>query len=77
MPHVKGRWNFEGKWKGVKKMGDVNPSPAKKQKVYESPKKGNVKGGIPSCNMCGQNHWGNVISRVGSVRTVGRGGMES
>ncbi|KAJ0956101.1 putative transcription factor interactor and regulator CCHC(Zn) family [Helianthus annuus] len=37
---------------------DVNPSPTKKARTGESGKKADVKGGSPSCKVCGKGHKG-------------------
>ncbi|XP_022003659.1 uncharacterized protein LOC110901118 [Helianthus annuus] len=44
--------------RGERRALDENPSPAKKPKVAESSKKGNAKGGSPSCKTCGRTHKG-------------------
>ncbi|XP_022026084.1 uncharacterized protein LOC110926666 [Helianthus annuus] len=44
--------------RGERRAVDVNPSPAKKALTTESVKKTNVKGGSPSCKVCGKGHKG-------------------
>ncbi|XP_021991459.1 uncharacterized protein LOC110888232 [Helianthus annuus] len=44
--------------RGERRALDENPSPTKKSKVAESSKKGNAKGGSPSCKICGRAHKG-------------------
>ncbi|KAJ0490975.1 putative retrotransposon gag domain-containing protein [Helianthus annuus] len=44
--------------RGERRVFDVNPSPAKKSKPNEAPKKGVAKGGLPQCKICGKTHKG-------------------
>ncbi|KAF5823288.1 putative nucleotidyltransferase, Ribonuclease H [Helianthus annuus] len=44
--------------RGERSAHDVNPSPTKKARTGESGKKVDVKGGSPSCKVCGKGHKG-------------------
>ncbi|XP_022014774.1 uncharacterized protein LOC110914282 [Helianthus annuus] len=44
--------------RGERRAQDVNPSPTKKARTGESGKKAVVKGGSPSCKVCGKGHKG-------------------
>ncbi|KAK1406134.1 hypothetical protein QVD17_41421 [Tagetes erecta] len=44
--------------RGERKTVDLNPSPTKKLKFTESPKKGNGKGALQGCKICGKLHKG-------------------
>ncbi|XP_022024648.1 uncharacterized protein LOC110924984 [Helianthus annuus] len=44
--------------RGERRAHDVNPSPTKKARTGESGKKMDVKGGSPSCKVCGKGHKG-------------------
>ncbi|XP_021971741.1 uncharacterized protein LOC110866904 [Helianthus annuus] len=44
--------------RGERRAHDVNPSPTKKARTGESGKKMDIKGGSPSCKVCGKGHKG-------------------
>ncbi|XP_021979741.1 uncharacterized protein LOC110875855 [Helianthus annuus] len=44
--------------RGERRAQDVNPSPTKKARTAESAKRTDVKGGSPSCKVCGKGHKG-------------------
>jgi hypothetical protein len=59
--------------RGKKRLMGNNSSLIKKQRVVESPKKVESRGGSPPrCKSCGRNHWGNVCLRTNHATTVGR-----
>ncbi|XP_021971672.1 uncharacterized protein LOC110866830 [Helianthus annuus] len=49
--------------RGERRALDANPSPTKKSRMTESPKKTNVKGGLPSYKRCGKAYKGECYSK--------------
>ncbi|XP_022007658.1 uncharacterized protein LOC110906906 [Helianthus annuus] len=60
--------------RGERRVFDKNPTPAKKQKLNEAPKKGVEKGGIPPCKICGKNHKGECYFKNKPCPTCGKVG---
>ncbi|KAJ0430866.1 putative transcription factor interactor and regulator CCHC(Zn) family [Helianthus annuus] len=60
--------------RGERRALDANPSPTKKQRPNETPKKGNTKGGSPQCKTCGKPHRGECYFKNKPCPTCGKVG---
>ncbi|XP_022004410.1 uncharacterized protein LOC110901969 [Helianthus annuus] len=58
--------------RGERRVFDINPSPAKKPKPNETPKKGIAKGGVPRCRICGKTHKGECYFKNKPCPTCGK-----
>ncbi|XP_021989643.1 uncharacterized protein LOC110886184 [Helianthus annuus] len=60
--------------RGERSVFDINPSPTKKPKPNEAPKKGAAKGGLPQCKICGKTHKGECYFKNKPCPTCGKVG---
>ncbi|XP_022019978.1 uncharacterized protein LOC110920046 [Helianthus annuus] len=60
--------------RGERRAMDVNPSPTKKARTTESVKKTDVKGGSPSCKVCGKGHKGECRFKYNPCPIYGKTG---
>ncbi|XP_021996123.1 uncharacterized protein LOC110893318 [Helianthus annuus] len=60
--------------RGERRAQDVNPRPTKKARIVESGKKADVKGGLPSCKVCGKGHKGECRFKDKSCPICGKTG---